>query len=522
MDVDKATMYLVRDWNNTYPAGTPVTYTDDAGQSVYTKTRSEAWRLGDGTAVILLEGRTGSVAFERVAACANGEALGRYRTLVDELLLKRANGPLSDDEEERYATMLNDCRAGMTELEQAQIGKDLAYKERDMCVALVACLARAQGYRVGIRRHEGGTWDDDWRNVVMIDLPTGQVSWHVHDSEMAWFAWLPAYPDEWDGHHTDEKYQRVLRCALTLLTAASSAPTAGEFALLRSKSVPRCEAVFFPVKSWSVTDWACALAGEVGEVCDAAKKLKRGDGTVQDIADELADVLTYADLLAASLDIDLWQALCHKFNVVSERYQSPIRLPESKAMNDAVNHPSHYNMGKIEVIEAIEDWQLGFHLGNAVKYIARAGKKEPDKLLDLKKARWYLNRAINDDVIDCEYDEVQEDEDTAEPVRLRALYLEQQLTRTEQRLVQLINERNQLREQVTDLQTRMTAMVEERRAAEQARIPTCKTCGTKGRHHGPYSGAYFCVTCCKWLEHQCGGACQFCKDQPAVPVSRLL
>lgn len=62
---------------------------------------------------------------------------------------------------------------------------------------------------------------------------------------------------------------------------------------------------------------------------------------------------------------------------------------------DAVNHPSHYTSGKIEVIEAIEDWQLGFHLGNAVKYIARAGKKDPKKVVeDLEKAVWYIRRKI--------------------------------------------------------------------------------------------------------------------------------
>lgn len=59
----------------------------------------------------------------------------------------------------------------------------------------------------------------------------------------------------------------------------------------------------------------------------------------------------------------------------------------------AVNHPSHYNQGKIEVIEAIDDWKLGFSLGNAVKYIARAGHKG-DRLEDLRKAAWYLNHEI--------------------------------------------------------------------------------------------------------------------------------
>lgn len=62
---------------------------------------------------------------------------------------------------------------------------------------------------------------------------------------------------------------------------------------------------------------------------------------------------------------------------------------------DAVNHPSHYTRGKIEVIDFIEDQQLPYHLGNVIKYIARAGYKG-DKLEDLKKARWYLDRYINE------------------------------------------------------------------------------------------------------------------------------
>ena len=62
-------------------------------------------------------------------------------------------------------------------------------------------------------------------------------------------------------------------------------------------------------------------------------------------------------------------------------------------MSEQVNHPTHYNTGKIEVIEIIEDQRLGFHLGNAVKYILRAGKKDPTKTIeDLQKAKWYLER----------------------------------------------------------------------------------------------------------------------------------
>ena len=65
--------------------------------------------------------------------------------------------------------------------------------------------------------------------------------------------------------------------------------------------------------------------------------------------------------------------------------------------NDPVNRPAHYTDGKIEVIEFIEDKKLGFCLGNAVKYIARAGKKDPTKTVeDLKKAKWYIERRIKE------------------------------------------------------------------------------------------------------------------------------
>lgn len=64
-------------------------------------------------------------------------------------------------------------------------------------------------------------------------------------------------------------------------------------------------------------------------------------------------------------------------------------------MSENVNHPSHYNFGKYEVIDVIHDWKLGFALGNAVKYIARAGKKDPSKEVeDLRKAVFYINYQI--------------------------------------------------------------------------------------------------------------------------------
>lgn len=106
---------------------------------------------------------------------------------------------------------------------------------------------------------------------------------------------------------------------------------------LRRANVKRCGESFHPLDSWSPTDWATALAGECGEACNFVKKLRRlGDNLPQDtlskseiitnIACELADTIIYADLLAARLSISLETAVKAKFNIVSDRVNSDIRL----------------------------------------------------------------------------------------------------------------------------------------------------------------------------------------------------
>ncbi len=74
------------------------------------------------------------------------------------------------------------------------------------------------------------------------------------------------------------------------------------------------------------------------------------------------------------------------------------------AANDGpVDHPAHYG-GKdnpYEAIKVIEAWSLGFCLGNVLKYIARAGKKDGSSRGDLKKALWYLQREV--DLVDAQY-----------------------------------------------------------------------------------------------------------------------
>lgn len=68
--------------------------------------------------------------------------------------------------------------------------------------------------------------------------------------------------------------------------------------------------------------------------------------------------------------------------------------PDSDSQDiETVSHPHHYICGGIEAIDVIEAFNLNFHLGNVVKYILRAGRKG-DRIEDLKKAMWYLNREI--------------------------------------------------------------------------------------------------------------------------------
>jgi len=73
------------------------------------------------------------------------------------------------------------------------------------------------------------------------------------------------------------------------------------------------------------------------------------------------------------------------------------KMPNIERLNtkqkETVNHPKHYNMGKIEVIDFIEDQKLDFHEGNAIKYIIRAKHKGNEKE-DIRKAIWYLKRYL--------------------------------------------------------------------------------------------------------------------------------
>jgi hypothetical protein len=92
----------------------------------------------------------------------------------------------------------------MNDLDDLRAQKDAAYAERDHLVA-----ALSKQFEAHLCRHDGADWEDDWRNIVCIHLPTGQATWHIHDSELPLFHHLATAEAHWDGHSTAEKYERL-------------------------------------------------------------------------------------------------------------------------------------------------------------------------------------------------------------------------------------------------------------------------------------------------------------------------
>lgn len=111
--------------------------------------------------------------------------------------------------------------------------------------------------------------------------------------------------------------------------------------------------------------------------------------------DESAPVISKKETTESYINSESVQDLYDCIKAASVKNSCVTTDIKPKTISNVIDHPSHYNRGKIEVIDFIEDQGLSFHLGNVIKYVARAGSKS-DKLEDLKKARWYLDRYINE------------------------------------------------------------------------------------------------------------------------------
>ena len=124
---------------------------------------------------------------------------------------------------EEAAAEIRRLRERVAELE---VRKDAAYLERNQVVAALASV-----FPSGTKQTNIEGWSRDWHGCVYIDLPTGQVSWHYHDSQAHLFEHLSVYAGEWDGHDTEEKYRRVLSLRKTADRYAEGFSHAREMAI---------------------------------------------------------------------------------------------------------------------------------------------------------------------------------------------------------------------------------------------------------------------------------------------------
>jgi len=95
----------------------------------------------------------------------------------------------------------------LKDAQELRAALDAAYHERNQLVAfLTTC------YGAHLMRHpETDPWDEDWRWIVCVHTPQGQMTWHIHDSELGLFDHLPSSQtqNDWDGHTTEQKYLRL-------------------------------------------------------------------------------------------------------------------------------------------------------------------------------------------------------------------------------------------------------------------------------------------------------------------------
>lgn len=125
-----------------------------------------------------------------------------------------------------------------------------------------------------------------------------------------------------------------------------------------------------------------------------AYKTFSSDEILRDNSKMLADFIKEAtgyDIHGAFKEV----SPCEKQNSVNKINKEVIENPKRYIEDERVNHPEHYTKGGIEVHDFISAWRMDFDAGNVVKYVTRAPYKN-NKLEDLKKARWYLNKLIEE------------------------------------------------------------------------------------------------------------------------------
>jgi len=112
--------------------------------------------------------------------------------------------PFGAHEVERFVRTTVDPQSEVLALQKQ---RNDVYEERDR---LVCALSKVFPSWLARHPETDKAWDDDWRWIVFVQLPTGQATWHIQDRELPWFAHLERRTENvWDGHTTEEKYRRL-------------------------------------------------------------------------------------------------------------------------------------------------------------------------------------------------------------------------------------------------------------------------------------------------------------------------
>jgi hypothetical protein len=128
----------------------------------------------------------------------------------------------------------------------------------------------------------------------------------------------------------------------------------------------------------------------------AVEMAKRLGVSIEDYAKQIHKITEGRDRMKPIM-VDMTQhadgTITEKVTEIPKGWGTAAMFTSNESVADNVNHPAHYKVGGIETIDFIEAKNLSYHLGNVVKYIARADSKG-NREEDLLKARWYLNREI--------------------------------------------------------------------------------------------------------------------------------
>jgi hypothetical protein len=176
---------------------------------------------------------------------------------------------LEDLKDAAIREMRQELEAREKEVAGLTAQKNGAYSERNKLVAALSKL-----FPASLERHEGADWEDDWRWVVFIDLPTGQASWHIHDSELRQFDHLPnKCGRKWDGHSNEEKYARLAALPIGSIAQALRAESARTWREAAEKNAIR----------WKIEEehWNLAERSYREEIANVRNLLARLVGQIQ-------------------------------------------------------------------------------------------------------------------------------------------------------------------------------------------------------------------------------------------------